>query len=190
MTLSSQHLSDEAIAAYADCVLAAPGRARARRHLAACADCAHAVTVQREAVWALRAAPAPALPSGLLDRLRAVPDTTPLYQLPMALAPDGAPVFAAFRTTAPSPGAQRRTMTAPAVLRHPGLGLFAAAAAVVGIAAVGAGLASAVTVKESNVPVAPARIVPAGFTTSQVNGPVTVHVDPALIVDLASFPAR
>ncbi|MBE7188532.1 hypothetical protein [Jatrophihabitans endophyticus] len=70
--MSTQHLSDEAVAAAADGVLTGHARDRATRHLAECDECAHAVRVQREAAWALRTAPAPALPSEFLDRLRTV----------------------------------------------------------------------------------------------------------------------
>lgn len=95
MTLTT-HLSDEAVAAFADGVLSGHARERASRHLLACPECAHAVAVQREAVWALRAAPDPALPINLVDRLRAVPSTTPLSTAPAALGPDGSAMFAAF----------------------------------------------------------------------------------------------
>jgi len=87
--MNPQHLSDEAVAACADGVLSGHARDRAARHLAECDECAQAVRVQREAAWALRAAPAPALPTGLLDRLRTVPQTTPLRLLPTAIGPDG-----------------------------------------------------------------------------------------------------
>jgi hypothetical protein len=87
--MSSQHLSDEAVAAYADGVLGGHARDRAARHVNACAECRQAVQVQREAAFALRAAAAPALPIGLLDRLRTVPMTTPLTTLPTAVGPDG-----------------------------------------------------------------------------------------------------
>ena len=70
--MSSQHLSDEAVAAAADGVLTRQARDRAARHLAECTECAQAVRVQREAAWALRTAPIPALPTELLDRLRTV----------------------------------------------------------------------------------------------------------------------
>ena len=80
--MREQHLSDEAIAAFADDVLPKHARERARRHTAACPECNYAVAVQREAVWALRAAPAPSLPIGLLDRLREVPATTPIRHVP------------------------------------------------------------------------------------------------------------
>jgi anti-sigma factor RsiW len=96
--VNPQHLSDEAIAAFADGVLPEPARARAARHAAACPECRHAVAVQREAVWALRAAPTPPLPTGLLDRLRSVPTTTPLDVAPATLGPDGSAMFAAFGT--------------------------------------------------------------------------------------------
>lgn len=94
--MNEQHLSDEAVAAFADGVLSGPARERATRHTAGCVECAHAVKVQREAAWALRAAPAPSLPSGLLDRLRCVPQTTPITTLPTAIGPDGSTMLATF----------------------------------------------------------------------------------------------
>lgn len=94
--MSSQHLSDEAVAAFADGVLNGFARDRAARHVATCAECAYAVAVQREAIWALRAAPPPPLPSGLVDRLRAVPMTTPIESVPAAVDRDGRPGFATF----------------------------------------------------------------------------------------------
>jgi anti-sigma factor RsiW len=109
--MSSQHLSDEAVAAFADGVLRGHARERATRHAAACPECAAAVAVQREAVWALRAAPAPELPGGLLERLNALPDTEPLPEPPAAFGPDGSPMFAAFGTMAAivPPQAQARS---------------------------------------------------------------------------------
>jgi hypothetical protein len=92
------HLSDEAVAAFADGVLGSSAHSRAERHLAICPGCAQAVDEQRAAVSMLRAAPAPALPAGLLERLRSVPVTTPLTPQKMALAPDGSAVFPAFGT--------------------------------------------------------------------------------------------
>jgi hypothetical protein len=94
--MKEQHLSDEAIAAFADDVLRGHARERAGRHTARCAECKYAVAVQREAVWALRATPAPSLPNGLLDRLREVPSTTELNTVPSTFAPDGSAMFAAF----------------------------------------------------------------------------------------------
>jgi anti-sigma factor RsiW len=92
--MREQHLSDEAIAAFADDVLPKGARERARRHTAGCPECGHAVAVQREAVWALRAAPAPALPMGLLDRLREVPVTTPIQHVPSTVDEHGNAMFA------------------------------------------------------------------------------------------------
>ena len=68
MNLPVQHLSDEAVAAYADGMLATPAQARASRHLTQCPECSGAVADQRAAVCALRAAPVPAMPAGLLER--------------------------------------------------------------------------------------------------------------------------
>ena len=94
------HLSDEAIAAFADGVLRGSARERAGRHLSSCAECAYAVAVQREAVWALRAAPAPPLPTHLIDRLRSVPVTTPIENIPAAMGPDGSAMFGTFGAAA------------------------------------------------------------------------------------------
>jgi len=96
------HLSDEAIAAFSDGVLRGAARERAAAHTRSCAECRYAVAVQREAVWALRAAPAPSLPSGLIDRLREVPDVTPISApaTPSAVGPDGSAMFAAFGAAA------------------------------------------------------------------------------------------
>ena len=91
--MNIQHLSDEAVAAYADGVLSGHARDRAAKHVEACAECSTAVRVQREAVFALRAAPAPALPTDLIARLCSLPDTTPLTTLPTAIAPDGSTVL-------------------------------------------------------------------------------------------------
>lgn len=107
--MREQHLSDEAIAAFADDVLGGHARERARRHCAVCPECSYAVAAQREAVWALRAAPAPSLPSGLLERLREVPVTTPVHQIPTAVDENGTAMFAAF-------GAPAAALVAPA---HP-----------------------------------------------------------------------
>jgi anti-sigma factor RsiW len=95
-----QHLSDEAVAAFADDVLSGSARERARLHTAQCPECNHAVAVQREAVWALRAAPAPPLPTGLLDRLREVPVTTPVRHVPTHIDEDGTAMFATFAAPA------------------------------------------------------------------------------------------
>lgn len=114
--MSVQHLSDEAVAAFADGVLRGHARDRASRHLAGCSECARAVRVQREAVLALRAAPAPQLPSGLLDRLRSVPITTPIRVAPAALSADGAPLFGGF---APMAAAAFVGSSAPAPAASP-----------------------------------------------------------------------
>ncbi len=100
--MKPQHLSDEAVAAFADGVLRGHARERAQRHTAECAECACAVTVQREAVWALRSAPAPPLPSGLMQRLCDVPATTPISVTPAALGKDGSTLMATFGALTPS----------------------------------------------------------------------------------------
>ena len=107
--MSAQHLSDEAVAAFADGVLSGHARERAARHVNACRECREAVRIQREAAWALRSAGAPQLPGELLDRLRTVPLTTPITTLPTAVSPDGTTMLS---TVAPMaalvPGQPRR----------------------------------------------------------------------------------
>jgi hypothetical protein len=98
-----QHLSDEAVAAFADGVLGGHARERARRHVEECAECRTAVRVQREAAVALRAAPAPALPIGLMARLCSLPQTTPISTLPTTVAADGSTVLATRLMTPMSP---------------------------------------------------------------------------------------
>ena len=100
MNLSVQHLSDEAIAAFADGMLSSGAQARATKHLAECPECAHCVAEQRAAVWALRAAPAPSLPCGLLDRLRELPSTTALPSSSFTLSPEGSAVFPSYGMSA------------------------------------------------------------------------------------------
>lgn len=91
--MNSQHLSDEAVAACADGVLTGHARGRAMRHIAECTECATAVREQREAAFALRAAPAPCMPTGLLDRLRGLPEVTPVSSVPTVVAQDGTTMF-------------------------------------------------------------------------------------------------
>lgn len=122
--MNPQHLSDEAVAAFADGVLTGSARERATRHIDSCGECRQAVTVQREAAFALRAAAAPALPHALLDRLRTVPQTTPLTSLPTALAPDGttmlatsfAPMAALVPYQTPRPHRMRPLVTTAAIV--------------------------------------------------------------------------
>jgi hypothetical protein len=94
------HLSEDAVAAFADGVLSAAAASRARRHCAECVECADAVRGQRETAMMLRTAQAPALPSGLLDRLAGLPMSTPLPPpsrggLPTVLGADGTAMFIA-----------------------------------------------------------------------------------------------
>lgn len=161
--LKSQHLSNEAIAACADGVLARSARERALRHTAACPECAYAVAVQREAVWALRSAPAPALPSGLLDRLCAVPTTTPLTVVPTSIAPDGSAMFATFGSMSAAalvPSTERPARTS----RLRPIASTAAAVAVAGVLVVG----SAAHASGQQGPSGPTSVAPAGYPGGQV----------------------
>jgi anti-sigma factor RsiW len=169
MNLPVQHLSDEALAAFADGALTDGARARAARHVAECAECAHAVAVQREAVWALRAAPVPALPGDLLERLRAVPSTTPLTGQPIAIDSDGSAVFPAFGTAAfAEPSDDRAEMSQRRARPY---GLLTAAAAVIALGAVG-GAVAGTSDAGSGAPFAPAtppvQVQPGGGSTADL----------------------
>jgi hypothetical protein len=187
MNLPVQHLSDEAVAAYADGVLGSTARARAQRHLVACPECAYAVGVQREAVFALRDATPPALPSGLLDRLRAVPVTTVLKSPPLALAPDGSAEFPAHGTSV-APRDDPATMSAhpagftPSIAPRPrryarfGSVGVATVVALAAVAALTAGLRQS-DGTASVVPAAPVEIgrqAPAAIEPDLVVGPALI----------------
>ncbi|MCW2525463.1 MAG: hypothetical protein JWM76_323 [Pseudonocardiales bacterium] len=147
------HLSDEAVAAFADGVLTGGPRSRAQQHLNECADCAGAIREQQQARLTLRSAAAPMVPGSLLARLRELPASTPLAGQPVAavMSAEGYPSFAAFdsrrhQTAQASPLSPavrppvlttatdvRPTLTHPATHRRlvPGFGVSAAAAAAV-----------------------------------------------------------
>lgn len=139
--MSSQHLSDEAVAAFADGVLSGHARDRAARHASGCPECAHAVAVQREAVWALRAAPAPSLPIGLVDRLRSVPITTPVTNIPSAFDEDGSALLSTYMPMTAAALVPSRPATKPAARaethRLRPIAVTAMAVAAAGLLAVG-----------------------------------------------------
>jgi anti-sigma factor RsiW len=134
------HLSEDAVAAFADGVLSPAATIRAERHCAECAECAAAVRGQREAAMMLRTAATPSMPSGLLDRLAGVPMSTPLPPpmsgLPTVIGDDGVPMFVAHKSD-PEPesgsGSAFRRGTLP-------MGLLASAAAVVAAGTLGSHL--------------------------------------------------
>jgi anti-sigma factor RsiW len=173
MNLSVQHLSDEALAAFADGVLSPGARGRAERHIAECPECAHSVAEQRAAVWALRAAPAPSLPGGLLDRLRQLPSTTDLPSSPLALAPDGSAVFPSFGMPAgrhTTVFSRLMPMSQPARRRSQHVALVTAAVALVTLGAVGSTAGNAITRPSTAQPgsrVAPSGSVLVNFVPSQ-----------------------
>lgn len=179
MNLPVQHLSDEAVAAFADGVLGAGPRARAERHLADCAECSYSVAEQRAAVWALRAAPAPALPGGLLDRLRALPSTTSLPpSTSVVLAPDGSPMFPAYGMHGerhPSLFTRLMPMSVPARRRGQQVVLVTAAAALVVVGAAGSSAAASLNAPAQAQQVA--HLSPAGDSSGNVagNSPELVH---------------
>lgn len=175
--MRDQHLSDEAIAAFADDVLTGSARERARRHTSACAECHYAVAEQRAAIWALRSAAAPALPLGLLDRLRDVPVNTPIRRVPTVVDERGTAMFATFAAPAaaflPAPAKARSRRTAP-------LALTAASVVFVGALAVAAAPDNSpaahdpASVQPANIqmPVSGSDLVPAGVRFARASVPV------------------
>ena len=202
MNFPVQHLSDEAVAAYADGVLGRTARLRAERHLAECPECAYAVSVQREAVFALRDAPLPALPSGLLDRLRAVPVTTVLTSTPLALSPDGSAAFPAHGTSI-APRDDAATMSAHPMGLTPSIAArsrryarfgsvgMATVVAVAAVTVLTAGLrASDGTATSPAAPASPAEVDRQPVRTAAAAIEPALVVAPAFISSLPDAPAR
>lgn len=134
------HLSDEAVAAFADGALSRLATERARRHVSGCAECAEAVAVQREAVWALRAAPPPTPSRSLLDRLREVPSCTPIRHVPTTFDDRGNAMFATFAAAAFVKPARQQSDDSPRGGWARPFAVGAAAAAVIGSVAAAAAL--------------------------------------------------
>lgn len=131
MMTHPQHLSDEAVAAFADGVLTGHARSRAARHTQACPECAEAVRVQREAVLVLRTAPAPQLPGGLFDRLCGLPQVTPIASPPTVVMPDGSTMLS---TSGALGSVAAFVPEQPTPRGHSRLGAFGTTAAVVALA--------------------------------------------------------
>ncbi|MCH9668301.1 MAG: RNA polymerase subunit sigma-70 [Actinomycetia bacterium] len=74
---STEHLSTEAIAAFADGELGMTAHLRAAHHLSLCPDCALEVDAQRQARSALRDSCPVAMPTSLLGLLSEIPHHTP-----------------------------------------------------------------------------------------------------------------
>jgi anti-sigma factor RsiW len=149
------HLSEDAVAAFADGVLSSSAAARAQRHCAECPECAEAVRGQREAAMMLRSAAAPSLPSGLLDRLAGVPQSAPLppprHGLPTVLGADGVPMFDTRPRRDEHESEDGQAHTSSHGLRRGTLpfGLLASAAAMVAAGTLGGHQAVAVPVRPS-----------------------------------------
>lgn len=72
---ADQHLAVDAVVAFVDGELGPGAHDRAAEHLAHCPSCATEVAAQRQVRSAVRAAPEPTLPSGLLAALCSIPQT-------------------------------------------------------------------------------------------------------------------
>lgn len=190
------HLSEDAVAAFADGVLAPAATARAQRHCAECSECADAVRGQREAAMMLRMSAAPALPSGLLDRLAGLPMSAslppPRSGLPTTLGSDGIPVFIAHdpsgSRTIPPPidGVQNRVTVSEHRSSHHRRGLLpvtmlASVAAVVAAGTLGGNVTAAGPVNDH--PGAPAAVQfgSNGVAEAVVGRPQPATYAPALV---------
>jgi hypothetical protein len=146
------HLSEDAVAAFADGVLSDAAAVRARKHCSECSECAQAVRVQRETAMLLRTASAPAAPAGLLDRLAGLPMSTslppPRSGLPTMLGADGVPVFVAHNPRRSTGQTELHAHAAATGQQHPHrrvllpVGILASAAAVVAAGAIGSNVQS------------------------------------------------
>lgn len=85
---STDHLSTEAVAAFADGELPMRAHLRAASHLSLCAQCAAEVDAQVQARSALRESRPISMPSTLLGLLSAIPQTAPDEPVPSP-PPDG-----------------------------------------------------------------------------------------------------
>lgn len=182
------HLSEDAVAAYADGVLSPAAMIRAEKHCLECAECAEAVRVQREAVSMLRTVAAPQVPSGLMDRLAALPTSAPMPPpwggLPTAVGEDGTPVFLTHRPR-PHDGVAHRSRMRVVVP----VGVLASAAAVVAVSAVAATLGSGPDRRPSDnapafiAPIVQASTITGGSQTTPPTAPdfsaVQVHRAPS-----------
>ena len=169
--MKPQHLSDEAVAAFADGVLTGSARERAARHLGECRECAEAVRVQREATSVLRTAPAPALPTSLVDRLRTVPMTAPLPPPTGTIGPDGNLVISTLGSIA-GPMAALAPASASARSRNRGR-TYLTAAVLAGVTGAIAGVVAGSSSSDSPSP----QVQPVNHVSSaneQVNTPVYV----------------
>ena len=152
------HLSEDAVAAFADGVLSTAAAARAQRHCAECRECADAVRGQREAALMLRSAASPSVPSGLLDRLAGLPMSAPLppprHGLPTVLGADGVPVFDTRDRRAESDPGDGAAESSAHPLRRGTLpfGLLASAAAMVAAGTLGGHQAVAAPTSTSRQP--------------------------------------
>jgi hypothetical protein len=193
------HLSEDAVAAFADGVLAPAAAARARRHCAECAECSDAVRVQRETTLLLRSSRAPSLPSGLLDRLTGLPGSTTLppraFGAIAAVDADGSPMFRAFdrRSNGDDSGAAEQTDHGPANhgplhfgLRRAALpvGLIASAAAVLAVGAFGAQTRPDAPGGGPDGSANISGVLPAADRSTQTESPASPLVSPAVRTDL------
>ncbi len=78
---AGQHLAVDAVVAFVDGELGPGPYDRAAEHLAQCPSCATEVAAQRQVRSAVRAAPEPSLPSGLLAALCSIPQTAEIRPL-------------------------------------------------------------------------------------------------------------
>ncbi|QFZ16778.1 anti-sigma factor family protein [Saccharothrix syringae] len=89
--LPEQHLLPDAVVAFVDGELSTSAHNRAAAHLARCPFCAAEAYSQQQARSAVRAAPTPCAPAGLLARLGAIPEQVELPSAPdnLAVTEDG-----------------------------------------------------------------------------------------------------
>ncbi|GAA3439353.1 anti-sigma factor family protein [Kutzneria kofuensis] len=90
-SLPEQHLLPDAVVAFVDGELSPTAHDRAAAHLARCPYCAAEAATQRHARTAMKAAPTPSAPAGLLASLMSIPQDVELPSGPdnLAVTEDG-----------------------------------------------------------------------------------------------------
>lgn len=91
--LGEEHLGTEALVAFVDGELTPGARQRAAAHVTGCVECGNEVRAQVQARSAVRAAPVPRAPLGLLGALHGIPGESACHVWPLGSHTRGAVVL-------------------------------------------------------------------------------------------------
>lgn len=173
-SLFEDHLSLDAVVAFADGEMSLIAFQRAAAHVAQCQDCATEVAEQTSARQQLRSAACPSIPTGLLDALRSIPVALPATPPPGGVSRDAttgratrsAPITADRADLHQRPGAGSRGHSSR------GRGFRLGAGAIVAGLAVGA-IAAAAIAERSDPPAHPSTTPDAAQVSFPLTSPST-----------------